>query len=212
MAEPTEQSFNPNFRELDIESMISAPLVAASKANVVMVTGQTRFLLEYCFTKDDRNVYTPIMIVMSLSRGVIDESKKEGEAGRIRLVQMTFSIPLLCIVPINSLVVDKVSIDFDMEITSAIPKQAKAANGASQMVTEQNARLNGRIGNAQDDTEGGRGRSQYRHRMSSRLKVSLNASPLPLPNGVLAILDLYTRSIQPLPAAEHASAAIPDQT
>ena len=37
-------SLNPDYSsELNIESIISAPLIAASKANVVMVTGQTRF-------------------------------------------------------------------------------------------------------------------------------------------------------------------------
>ena len=45
MPEPQNQSFKPSFNsEINIESIISAPLVAASKANVVMVTGQTRFL------------------------------------------------------------------------------------------------------------------------------------------------------------------------
>ena len=65
MAVLINQEFKPNFgSELNIESIISAPLVAASKANVVMVTGQTRFLLDYCFKKNDNNTYEPIMIEM----------------------------------------------------------------------------------------------------------------------------------------------------
>ena len=64
-------SFTPDFsKELDIESLISAPLVAVSKANVVMAQGQTRFFLEYCFNKIGDN-YEPIMIRMALKKAVI---------------------------------------------------------------------------------------------------------------------------------------------
>ena len=50
MAENEQGTFKPQFgAELNIESIIGAPLVAASKANVMMLTGQAQFLLDYCF-------------------------------------------------------------------------------------------------------------------------------------------------------------------
>ena len=52
MSENEQGTFKPQFgAELNIESIIGAPLVAASKANVMMLTGQAQFLLDYCFTK-----------------------------------------------------------------------------------------------------------------------------------------------------------------
>ena len=52
MSEKEQGTFKPQFgAELNIESIIGAPLVAASKANVMMLTGQAQFLLDYCFTK-----------------------------------------------------------------------------------------------------------------------------------------------------------------
>lgn len=202
MADSGNKTFKPNFsKELDIEAMISAPLVAASKANAVMVTGQTRFLLEYCFTKDQNDVYAPVMIVMSMTRGVVDEAADDGEPGQVKMVELNFSMPLLCIIPINSLAVDKVSIDFDMEITSTIPKKAVAANGTDNKVTDHRARLNGKIARS---SQGGKGSDQR-----SNLKLSLNASPLPLPTGVLTILDLYTKAIQPVAVPPPASAPAP---
>lgn len=200
MADLGYQAFNPNFgKELDIEAMISAPLVAASKANVIMVTGQTRFLLEYCFTKDDDGVYAPVMIIMSMTKGTVDETKEVGQPGHITMTKLTFSMPLLCIIPINSLAIDKVSIDFDMEITSAIPKQATTANGSNTKVTETNATLNGKIGNSSPDQRRvKRSSNPDNNQISNHLKVSLNATPLPLPTGVLTIIDLYTKGIQPI--------------
>ena len=46
MAENEQGTFKPQFgAELNIESIIGAPLVAASKANVMMLTGQAQLLL-----------------------------------------------------------------------------------------------------------------------------------------------------------------------
>lgn len=47
MSENEQGTFKPQFgAELNIESIIGAPLVAASKANVMMLTGQAQFLLD----------------------------------------------------------------------------------------------------------------------------------------------------------------------
>ena len=46
MSENEQGTFKPQFgAELNIESIIGAPLVAASKANVMMLTGQAQFLI-----------------------------------------------------------------------------------------------------------------------------------------------------------------------
>lgn len=200
MPETSNQSFNPNFsKELNIESIISAPLVAASKANVFMVTGQTRFLLDYCFTQkegDSDATREPVMIEMAMQRGVIDHDKKPDEPGYINLVKMTFSVPLLCLVPLNSLVIDKVTVDFDMEITSV------TSYDSNHGILDKQAQLHGRI--CRNSSDSGSGNKNDRQ-SSSKLKVNINAGPLPLPVGVLAILDLYTKSIQPIPKEDEAA-------
>ena len=70
MAENEQGTFKPQFgAELNIESIIGAPLVAASKANVMMLTGQAQFLLDYCFTKEEgSDLRQPLMIEMILSQ------------------------------------------------------------------------------------------------------------------------------------------------
>jgi len=195
MPDPQTQSFKPSFgRELNIESIISAPLVAASKANVVMVTGQTRFLLDYCFNKEeDETTYRPVMIEMSLERGIIDNTKDPSDPDYVTRAQLTFNMPLLCLVPLNSLVIDKVTVDFDMEITSVTSYDSKHG------IINKQAQLNGKISNDHKDASNPNKNSSQ---MSSKLKVGIHAGPLPLPVGVLAILDLYTKSIQPLPSAQ----------
>jgi hypothetical protein len=191
MAEPENQKFKPNFeKELNIESVISAPLVAASKANAEMVSGQTRFLLEYCFKKDTASgTYEPVMIEMLMTRGIIDPEKDTNDPDYIKKVQLTFGIPLLCLIPINNLVIDKVTVDFDMEITSVTSYDS--ANG----IIDKQVQLNGKI--SYDPNQRSGDSNKNKSQMASKLKVSINAGPLPLPIGVLTILDMYTKSIQP---------------
>ena len=205
MSIQTNQPLKPDFhKELDIESIISAPLVAASKANVMMVTGQTRFLLEYCFTKGENNAYAPVMITMSMTKGFVDETKKSSDPDYIKSVPMTFGMPLLCLIPINSLAVEKITIDFDMEITSAISKKKTTANESGNQVIEKQAQLNGKISNSSSQDSDNPNAKQYKSQVSSSLKVNINAGTLPLPKGVLTILDLYTKSIQPIAVSDQA--------
>ena len=163
-----------------------------------MVTGQTRFLLEYCFSKNADNSYAPVMIEMSMTKGVIDSTKEPGDPDYIKMVQLRFSIPLLCIVPISSLSVQKITIDFDMEITSATSKPARTTNQTDNLLTTNRTELNGKIGYSSDRNSGDPDSRKNKSKMSNRLKVSLNAGQLPLPNGLLTIMDLYTKAIHPV--------------
>lgn len=216
----TNQEFNPNFNKaLDIESLISAPLVAVSKANVVMAQGQTRFLLEYCFKKVGDN-HEPVLIQMAMTKGVVQPARAAVKAiqasapgvlpvvtavaaipeipAYIQNITTYFSLPLLTIVPLNSLAVDKVTIDFDMEITSVSSKPSGGTNESATTITDRKAQLYGKISNDSNPSNDNQTDAD-RSKTSSKIKVSLNAASLPLPSGVLTLIDLYTKSIQPLP-------------
>jgi hypothetical protein len=181
--------------EISIDAMISSPLVAASKANSEMMLGQTNFYLRNCFKKNkDNNGYDPIMITMSLKRSVIDNNKLPSDENYIVIETMNFEVPLFCLIPINSLAVDKITVDFDMEVTSTyswtITEEDKKNTG--NRVLSKQAQLNGKIsGDSKQD-------SQYKRSSASILKVHINASPLPLPLGVLSILELYSKNIIPV--------------
>ncbi len=190
--------FQPDYSsELNIESIISAPLVAASKANVVMLTGQTRFLLDYCFTKiNNSGKYEPVMIEMSMYKSFVDSTKDKTDSDFIKTEKMFFSLPLLCLVPLNSLAIDKINVDFDMEITSMTSYSYESSDQdilKKNQGIEKKAQLNGKISNQRES----KGTKQTQS--SSKLVVNINASPLPLPTGVLTIIDLYTKTIQPIP-------------
>ena len=118
-------SMSQQFSGLPMESLIGGPLNAAAKANSAMALTQTRFMLDTCFNmaKKDKGgneiptQYEPIMIDMILTRSVISEDK-DGKVS-VTPASTKFTLPLLTILPINSLAVETVDINFEMEVKSS---------------------------------------------------------------------------------------------
>ena len=109
-------SMSQQFSGLPMESLIGGPLNAAAKANSAMALTQTMFMLDTCFKK--KNIsgsgkppvynYEPIMIDMVLTRSVITQGMDTTKG--IPQASTKFTLPLLTILPINSLAVETVDI------------------------------------------------------------------------------------------------------
>lgn len=176
----------PKFsNELNIESIISAPLIAASKANVMMLSGQLQFLLEYCFDKSE-NAYSPKVVTMEMCR---HELKPDGTSD---IDKLYFQVPLLCLLPINSIAVDNVKVNFDLEVTSI------GSYSSNTPLFEKRAVINGKIAPARQSNIDGD--SYEKLSDTAWLDVEINVGKLPLPKGVLSILDMYTKNITPVSA------------
>ena len=190
-------------RGMNIDQVISAPLVAASTANAMMLKDQAQFLMEFCFDVTQRKnekgevigvTHTPRMIEMVMKRSIIDPQKESGDPAAIKIIEMVFSVPVLTLIPINSLAVDEVKIEFDMEITSQSSQSADASKTTGLDDGSQKTQLKGKI--SYDSKESGSKTS--RRQNSSKLKVQVHAGNLPLPVGVTAMLDMYSNSIHPI--------------
>jgi hypothetical protein len=181
--------------ELNIESIISAPLIALSKANTVMLNGQTHAILDQYFVAikkeeggeqnkvESQTIYQPKMINMTITKQVEINGEMVNH-------EMIFQIPLLSIAPINSIAIDKMKVSFNLEITST----TSYINGANGII-ERKAQLNGKISNEKHESSA---EKKYAKSNQKALKIDIQAHALPLPLGILNILDLYNKNIQPL--------------
>ena len=167
--------------ELDLELLVSAPLIAASKANEAILKQQTQFILDTCFTVEE-DIQTPVMVKMRLSKTSIDFTKLNDEL-LLESQDIFFQVPLICLIPINSLGVNSIDVDFNVEVSSM--KSSTSSSNASGAV------LSGRLSPTQANSK---------RNVSSRgfLQVNLKAGALPLPSGVLELIDIYTKTIQPV--------------
>lgn len=192
------------FSGLPMKELIGAPLVAAAQANNMMAMTQTRFLLETCFelnTEGDREIYKPIMIDMTITRAVVNADGTVAES-----LQSPFTLPLLTIIPLNSLAVDEVNVSFEMEVKSSFAceksnhDQIEEKHGStiSKKITETNlsAELTGVIGGT--DKSDSSKTSSFKKSNSAKYEISTHAGQLPLPIGVTTIIETFTQSIAPI--------------
>ncbi|WHT39081.1 DUF2589 domain-containing protein [Myroides sp. mNGS23_01] len=113
-------SIAQQFTGLPMDALIGGPLNAAADANAKMAISQTKFILDTCFVRkgeENEVSYQPVLVKMELERTFVQEDET------IEKVTTTFNLPLLTIMPINSLGVDSVDVNFDMEVNSCYSEE-----------------------------------------------------------------------------------------
>ena len=172
-------SFAKDFQGIAIENMIGAPLVAAARANAMMAREQVNFILDHCFANDEAG-YHPVMIRFSLTKNFVKNRKADTSS-----VTGFFELPLLTIVPINSLGMESLELNFSLEIKSHHTKKVQ---------DQSHAVLSGVIASREKRSEKGQTSSET---SGTHMDVTMKAGNLPLPVGITHIIDLYSKSIHP---------------
>jgi hypothetical protein len=192
---------NPIARQLGglpLKALIGAPLKAAADANGMMSRVQAQFILSTCFDKNEDGKLKPIMIEFMVERPLLDSD------GRIKdeKVSMNIAIPLLTIIPLSSLAVEKMKISFDMNVSSSqvhskeTTKDMKESAGGQQSnltkskSSEFNVEMMGALAEKGD----------RKNTSSARYEIDLEAGTLPLPRGITTIIDIFTKNMTPLPS------------
>lgn len=199
-------SMAQQFSGLPMDSLIGGPLNAAAKANAAMALTQTAFMLDTCFSKKEDKSYEPILISMTLTRGVIQANDDPSQAPVINSFQTKFELPLLTIIPLNSLGVDNVDITFEMEVKSSYgedtheekSKDLKAESSFEAKIGfgAFSATVKGSV--SYDQKESSSRDTHYQKSNSAKYTVNVHAGQLPLPQGVTTIIDAFTKSIEPI--------------
>ncbi len=165
--------------------------------------------------------YVPVMIVMSLQRGVITPGTPASPgdptatppvpaipatATQIQSFVTQFNLPLLTIVPLNSLAVDTVDIKFEMEVKSSFSEdqseqksreskgegsfEAKVGWGPVSVTIKGSA--------SYDSKDSSTHNTHYEKSNSAKYTVNVHAGQLPLPKGVNTIIEAFAQSISPI--------------
>ena len=205
-------SMAQQFSGLPMDSLIGGPLNASAKANAAMALTQTKFLLDTCFSKaEGTEDYKPIMINMELERGVLIPAEKDNDGNittpaKIDKVNTKFTLPILTIIPLNSLAVDDVSIGFEMEVKSSYGEeesQESTKKKAGEVSFEAkvgygpfSASITGSASYSSEDKKASS--SHYEKSNSAKYTVNVHAGQLPLPQGVTTIIQAFSNSIEPV--------------
>lgn len=217
MADRDLVSMAQQFTGLPMDALIGGPLNAAATANSAMALTQTKFILDTGFEKQAVTPatdpatyeYKPIMVTMSLHRSVLSPpatSDTDSNPPTITQFVTKFEVPLLTIIPINSLGVDKVDITFEMEVKSSFSedqtesKTSEKKGDASLEATlgwgPLSATIKGSV--SYDNKDSQTHDTHYQKSNSAKYTVNVHAGQLPLPKGVNTIIEAFTRAIEPI--------------
>ncbi|MFT4723960.1 MAG: hypothetical protein ACI9YP_000356 [Colwellia sp.] len=200
-------SMAQQFSGLPIKSLIGAPLLAGAEANSKMAITQTQFMLSTCFNVTDSTDspgsknYDPIMINMTLTRSVI---KADGSPGTA--VKTSFDLPLLTIMPLNSLAVDSITVNFEMEVKSSFSNDqqtsAESESAAEGKFSAKvgygcfSAEVSGSVSSSSKSSSSDK--SHYEKSNSAKYEINAHAGQLPLPEGVTTIIQAFSQNIAPI--------------
>src|SRR5690606_35554770 len=99
-----------------IDQLISRPFVALARANGKLALEQVKILLDVCFSKQG-DTYNPVLIDMTLRRNVLIPGTGPP---LIEQVVMQFQVPLITLLPIDSLLIDSADLSFGVDVTSEV--------------------------------------------------------------------------------------------
>ena len=185
-----------DFRGTSISELVGQPVMAMVKANDMMARQQVKLLMQNCFSGTG-NVYEPVMITMLMRRAAIEHSG-DDDSIPIRHLEIRFQVPLITLLPINSLAIEKLDVSFDMDVHTTHEVSEDDNEDMFSDVSSSPTKSYDMVGSIRyvypyqtygAATEGLK---------SSPISINISAGTLPLPLGVKSILQAYSNSIHPV--------------
>jgi len=124
-------------------------------------------------------------------------SDKADVPPQMKQIVTNFHLPLVTFIPINSLAVNDVEVNFELEITSVQTISGDSNTAEPESDPSKNTTLFGSLSYDSKEAQAGNGKNQYSRRNHAKMSVSMKAGPLPLPLGISSIIDMYTKNINP---------------
>jgi len=160
----------------------------------------------------EHDEYEPVMIIMSLTRPLIIQGS-DSELSEIRNITTQFNLPMLTIIPLNSLAVETVDVSFEMEVKSSFSEtqseekstQMKAEGSFEAKVKWKFFSATLKVSASYDSKDSSTHNTHYEKSNSAKYTVNVHAGQLPLPKGVNTIIEAFAQAIQPLTLSNKSS-------
>lgn len=190
------------FTGLPMESLIGGPLKAACSAQVMLANATTEFINRVGFdivgTEGEKNKKAVARLVsFSFTRNAPETAKEDGQERKAGTETVEISVPVLSIVKIPTLFIDKVDITFDMEVKSSsssskstdmeasLAAHAKVGVGCFSLDVD----IKGSVASHEANTRSSDNSAKYH--------VAVSASQGEPPEGLSRVLDILSTAIVP---------------
>ena len=181
------------FSGLDMAALIGGPLSAACNAQTMLAKSTLDFIQDVGLEAEDSNGHRKVRT----ANFFFNRTSEGAEDGKMKSERVDVNIPLLAIVNVPALAIDKVNITFDMEVKSSTSAESSSKKDATVNANaglkigpfNMNVSIKGSISCHESNTRSSDNSAKYH--------VEVSASQQKTPEGLMRMLDMLTNAIAP---------------
>ena len=173
-----------NFKGLPMRELIAAPLIAAAEAQQELAATAWNFYQKIAFDEDGK---TARVLEFDIKRPIQQD-------GKMTTMSQSVKAPFIGLVPIPSLLIDRVDVDFQMEVTDTSnvknTTNAEVETKASAKHWFINAEISGKVTTARENTR--------MTNQTAKYQIHVTASQQPQTEGLSKLMDIMASCIEPI--------------
>ena len=174
-----------NFKGLPMRELIAAPLIAAAEAQQELAATAWNFYQQIAF--DGKSGNKARILEFDVERPIQQD-------GKMTTMSQSVKAPFIGLVPIPSLLIDRVDVDFQMEVTdtsnvkSTTNAEVEAKASAKRWFI--NAEISGKVTTARENTR--------MTNQTAKYQIHVSASQQPQTEGLSKLMDIMASCIEPI--------------
>lgn len=179
-----DSNVTDKFKGLPMRELIAAPLIAAAEAQQELAATAWNFYKQIAFDDDGK---TARVLEFDIKRPIQQD-------GVMTTMPQSVKAPFIGLVPILSLLIDRVDVDFQMEVTdtsnvkSTINAEVETkVSGKSWLIS---AEISGKVTTARENTR--------MTNQTAKYQIHVSASQQPQTEGLSKLMDIMASCIEPI--------------
>ena len=174
-----------NLKGLPMRELIAAPLIAAAEAQQELAATAWNFYQQIAF--DSKSGNKARILEFDVERPIQQD-------GKMTTMSQSVKAPFIGLVPIPSLLIDRVDVDFQMEVTdtsnvkSTTNAEVEAKASAKHWFI--NAEISGKVTTARENTR--------MTNQTAKYQIHVSASQQPQTEGLSKLMDIMASCIEPI--------------
>ena len=174
-----------NLKGLPMRELIAAPLIAAAEAQQELAATAWNFYQQIAF--DGKSGNKARILEFDVERPIQQD-------GKMTTMPQSVKAPFIGLVPIPSLLIDRVDVDFQMEVTDTSnvknTTNAEVETKASAKHWFINAEISGKVTTARENTR--------MTNQTAKYQIHVSASQQPQTEGLSKLMDIMASCIEPI--------------
>lgn len=188
-----------NFKGLPMRELIGGPLFAAAEAQEKLASIALNYYKQIAFYgKDETDPSNPEAKEGDTRILKFKVNRPVEQNGEMKTLEQTVEAPFIGLVPIPSLLIDRVDVDFQMEVTDTNTSKTTESTDVSTNISAKwftvQASISGKVSSSRENTRSTNQTAKY--------QVHVTASQQPQTEGLSKLMDIMASCIEPIPTKD----------